>query len=285
MSETIISLTTIPPRINTIALTLQSLLDQEAKINRIVLCIPRRYRRTDLGEISIPDLPAGIEVLRCDHDYGPATKVLPVIKEYRGSDARIIYCDDDRIYHPDWAANLLQKSDENNECCIADDGEKIEVTALNSVRNTTRYRVLKAATFGLYGRRLRKVIRGLDPGIGWIDIAKGYGGVLVRPEFIPETAFDIPDTLWVVDDIWLSGQLALNNVKIIKATRVPNSSKREVADVQPLFQLVHEDLNRNNANLAGVRYFQETSGIWTDREIRADHILASASVPGRRSGK
>jgi hypothetical protein len=52
-------------------------------------------------------------------------------------------------------------------------------------------------------------------------------------------AFDIPDLLWTVDDIWLSGQLAVNGVPI-----------RKITD--------HEQANR-----ACIRHFQREYGIWS----------------------
>ena len=42
---------------------------------------------------------------------------------------------------------------------------------------------------------------------GFADILQGLGGVVVRPDFFDDEAFDIPDILWAVDDVWLSGML------------------------------------------------------------------------------
>lgn len=262
MSKTIISLTTIPPRMGKIGPTLQSLLEQDAAIDEIVLWIPRTYRRTDFGNFDLPDLPAGITLRRCETDYGPATKVLPAVDHYRGQDVRVIYCDDDRIYHRNWAAHLLAESDRHPGECIAEAGEVVKATHLKSFGTRPIYRLLTVSTLGIYGHFHRKAIRGLDPGNGLVDICKGYGGVLIRPEFFAQTAFDIPELLWTVDDFWLSGQLALNGIPIRKVSHRENSTKTESARVSALIDFVHGEHDRVQANLACIRYFQKHYGIW-----------------------
>lgn len=263
MTRTILSLTTIPPRMSQLGPTLESLLRQTAPVEAILLWVPQRYRRDGFGEIRLPDLPQGIELRRCDTDYGPATKVLPAARAYRGQDVRILYCDDDRIYHPDWAQRMIDESDRFPEECICEAGERVAVTQARAFGNTWRYQLYTKLSLGLYGHLHRRRIRALDPGHGLVDIAKGYGGVLVRPQFLTDAAYDIPDILWTVDDVWLSGQLALNGVRIRKVTRQVNSTKTGVAEVAALLDLVTEEQGRDAANLACIRYFQQTYGIWS----------------------
>jgi len=80
MSKLVISLTTIPSRMHLIAPTLRDLLAQTANVAEIRLNIPHRYRRFPDTDISLPDFPKGITVVRVDEDYGPATKVLPTVQ-------------------------------------------------------------------------------------------------------------------------------------------------------------------------------------------------------------
>ncbi len=262
MGKTIISLTTIPPRMDAIGPTLQSLVDQSAQIDSIILWIPEKYRRAEFKDFSLPDVPEGVEIRRCALDYGPATKVLPAVRAFQGQDVRILYCDDDRIFHADWAANMLRESDLHPGQCMAEAGEVVELTIRKAFYAGPTYLLLKYATLGIFGYFYRKKNRALDPGKGRVDICKGYGGVLVRPEFFTDTAFDIPDLLWTVDDFWLSGQLALNGIPIRKITSVENSDKTALADVSALEDLVYEEHDRHDANLACIRYFQKNHGIW-----------------------
>lgn len=263
MVKNIISLTTIPPRMDKVGPTLQSLVNQTAAIDAVILWVPERYRRPEFGGFELPEVPEGVEIRRCGLDYGPATKVLPAIDAFQGKDVRILYCDDDRLFHPEWAANLLRESDLYPGECIAEAGEVVELAVRKAFRPSLAYRILRIVTLGLYGYFYRKKNRALDPGRGRVDICKGYGGVLVRPEFFNDAAFNIPDLLWTVDDFWLSGQLALNEIPIRKITRHENSNKTDLADVSALADYVYLDHGRHEANLACIKYYQDTYGIWS----------------------
>lgn len=262
MPTSIISLTTIPPRMDRIRPTLESLLRQTAKIDTLILWIPRAYRRPEFGSFTLPEMPAGVEIRRCDIDYGPATKVLPAVEAFRGTDARILYCDDDRIYDARWAERLLAASDVHPTACIAAVGEVVALTMKKAFKATPTYRTLARATLGVFSAVYRRGMRALEADAGRVDICKGYGGVLVRPHFFGPQAFDIPDLLWTVDDIWLSGQLALASVAIQKVANADDSQKTDLADVDALVDYVYADHRREQANVACIRYFQEMHGIW-----------------------
>lgn len=262
MPATIISLTTIPSRMHQIGPTLESLLRQSVAIDAVILWIPRAYRRPEFGEFTPPPVPAGVDVRRCDVDYGPATKVLPAVHEFRNGDVRILYCDDDRIYDPEWAARLVEASDAHPEACIAAVGEVVGLTLKKAFKATPTYRMLARGTLGVFSTVYRSGMRALEVDAGRVDICKGYGGVLVRPHFFDHAAFDIPDLLWTVDDIWLSGRLALAGVPIWKAANADDAVKTDLADVDALVDYVYDDHRREQANVACIRYFQETYGIW-----------------------
>jgi len=83
MKQIIISLSTIPTRFSLVGETLQCLLGQSIKADKIELWIPRSYRRFPDHVFCIPDVPDGITVKVSEEDLGPATKVLPCAKNYR----------------------------------------------------------------------------------------------------------------------------------------------------------------------------------------------------------
>ena len=264
MSKTVISITTIPSRMHRIGPTLASLLEQDAQIDAVILWIPEKYRRPEFSDFEVPVLASGVELRRCKTDYGPATKVLPALLAFRGQDVQILYCDDDRIYHSNWASGLLEASERFPGECIAQAGEVVAVTARKAFGASLTYQFYAKVTLGIFGHYHRKAIRALEPDDGVIDICKGYGGVLVRPEYFTNAALDIPDLLWTVDDVWLSGQMALNGVTIRKPGRVENSSKTDLAQVGALVDYVYQGQRRENANMACIRYFRETYGIWME---------------------
>lgn len=265
MPATVISLTTIPSRMDRIHPTLESLLRQSVAIDAVILWIPRAYRRAEFREFSLPSVPAGVDVRRCDIDYGPATKILPAIQAFRNRDVRILYCDDDRIYDPCWASRLIEASNAHPEACITAVGEVVGLTLKKAFKVTPTYRLLARGTLGIFSTVYRSGMRALEIDSGFVDICKGYGGVLVRPQFFDQTVFDIPDLLWTVDDIWLSGQLALAGVPIWKAANADDALKTDVADVDALVDYVYADHRREQANVACIGYFQETFGIWRRR--------------------
>lgn len=180
-SPTVISLTSIPPRFDTLGPVLESLLSQGA--DAVALCIPRTYRR--FGTADPPRLPAGITLIRSDTDFGPATKLLPALA--RWPEARIAYCDDDCLYGPGW---------------------------LDALTAAATQRTAVAAS-GWPVARLRR--QGAAP--PFTDIAQGFGGVLVSAQMFDPRVFDTPEPCWPVDDIWLSAHLAINGVPLRQASQ------------------------------------------------------------------
>ena len=51
-------------------------------------------------------------------DYGPATKYLPIIKEFQSKSQAIMVCDDDQYYHPYTLSTLIKYSTEYEKSII-----------------------------------------------------------------------------------------------------------------------------------------------------------------------
>lgn len=266
MADTIISLTTIPSRMGNIFPTLESLLRQTAAIKSVILWVPRKYRRPEFGDFQIPKFPAGIEIMRCDEDYGPATKVLPAARHFAGEKVNIIYCDDDEIYEPDWAETLIRNSELYPSDCIAIMGLTTRWVKDAAFRRSAKFRILNLLTLDLYRRYYARKNYGARPGPGIVDLCQGFGGVLVRPDFFPPSAYDIPDIIWTVDDIWLSGQMQLNGVQIRRVSTTKKCIKSEVAKVSDLSRYIFNGFDRVDSDFLAVKYFQEKYGIWRDND-------------------
>lgn len=255
----IVTLTTTPARMCALDATLQSILRQKRRADRVIVYIPKTYRRAEFGSYTIPDVPAGIEVRVCEHDYGPATKILPAVLEFAGRDVRIVYCDDDQVYDPDWLERLVEASVRHPGECIADRGFRVAKFDARRKFKQPQFRLLKWASLGLW-QPLRKFdTRREDT----VDLAMGFGGVLVRPEYFTADAFHIPDVLWTVDDVWLSGQLALNGIRIRQASGRRESANSPAADLVSLFKSTIEGHDRTSANQQCVEYFRRNHGIWS----------------------
>ena len=106
--KVILSLSTIPPRFGMLGASLNSLLNQDRKADEIHVYIPKVYRRFPEHNFFKPNVPDGLTLKIVDYDYGPATKILPCALEYRGTNTRIIYGDDDRFADTSWLYKNMQ---------------------------------------------------------------------------------------------------------------------------------------------------------------------------------
>ena len=94
-----VSLSVIPQRIKKINLSVESLLRQTKKPDKIFINIPHKYNRFDetIDENQIPKFSDSIvEVSRCE-DCGPGTKLLGSLDKMK-KNSLLILADDDHIY-------------------------------------------------------------------------------------------------------------------------------------------------------------------------------------------
>lgn len=274
----IISLSSIPPRFSQIGPTLQSLRAQKDPADRILLYIPRRYRRFPDWDGALPEVPEGVKIRRVDNDLGPATKVLCAAREYQGQDVDILFCDDDRFYPPDTVTRFTHLRTQHPDCAIALVGRQAETIGESSGRRDRQPRAVRRwratdVEFQLRflwsqiraGRNWRRVAaphRRVYKRSGYVDIFEGCGGVLVRPEFFDEMAYDIPPVLWTVDDVWLSGMIARKGVPIWLQANLMDPPETDADALSPLAFSVIEGADRGVANRMALKYMQDHFGIW-----------------------
>ena len=94
-----VSITTIPQRLKNLNKSVDSLLNQSRKPDRIFINIPNQYKRFKeiIKSEEIPKFEdSSVKITRCD-DYGPGTKLLGSINEIN-KDSLVILADDDHIY-------------------------------------------------------------------------------------------------------------------------------------------------------------------------------------------
>lgn len=276
----IITLSTIPPRFADIGPTLRSLLDQRSRPEAVELYIPRSYRRFPQWGGGLPDVPQGVKIVRVDEDLGPATKILPAVKAYKGQDIELLFVDDDHHYSPDWAGRVLKLRRKLPNTALCASGLTVEKIGRPWRATEPLPRAVPAPRakqqFWFNFQSMLDHVRQQDtdepalrPGFrkidrsGYLDIAEGVNGVAVRPEYLDDAAFNIPPVLWAVDDVWISGHLARRGIRIwaeksLNRTRAFTSLRLHY----PLFRAVIDGADRSQANLACVDYMRETYGIW-----------------------
>lgn len=216
-----VSLTSIPPRFPGIGATLASLRAQDG-VGHIVLTLPRTYREFP-GPFTPPPLPDGVELRWTDTDLGPATKLLP-FADVAPPDQPILICDDDWAYGSGWAAGFA------------------------AAHAAAPAAALAASSFD--SRRIG------TPGVG--TIVQGFAGVLVTRAMLPPETWDMPGCCQAVDDIWLSGMLALSTTRIrtlpaLRALCTPSGNESTALQSRTL----RADLNSACASWLGTRH-----GLW-----------------------
>lgn len=183
----IISLTTIPARIDYIQPCIDSLLRQ----NMIIyLWIGKNYHRAEGSVNDIPEFLKHPQIrVRRVEDEGSITKLYPALSLYDVD--RIITADDDIIYPDDWAENLLKASYSYPGSAICYRGRNFRYQGPERL-SYKKTRLLKG---GNYEK---------------VDILTGVHGALYRRCFFDDDFFNYRDLTYskYVDDIWISGYLA-----------------------------------------------------------------------------
>jgi hypothetical protein len=199
----VVTLTTIPERIDKLAPVLRSLLDQTVAADRIIVWRPERSRRSGQPYPDPGPLPPGIEVLACD-DQGPATKLLPALAAE--PDAAIVVVDDDVIYPKDFLEQLLA-------------GHRAHPGAAVGWRG---WRIVDGAHAKQFPHIFATGVAAPTP----VDILLGTWGYLVPPGAFDGAvhSFDgFPPEVRFVDDVWFSGHLARRGIArlVIPAKGLP----------------------------------------------------------------
>ena len=221
-------MTSVPPRFERLGPVLRALLAQEPGPEAVYLCLPEQYERFP-GAFDTPDMPEGVTVLRCGLDIGPGMKLLGALGEVTAP--RLIYCDDDWVPGPGWAAALL-----------AAQGPGEAVTGQG---------------FGV--ERLGRVLQAMT---GCCDIAQGFSGVLVEPRWFDGLTPPEGAALRAVDDIWLSAHLAAKGVPIRVADAARGVMRPAFDDAHGLQDAEVGGIGRAEANRACVEAMAARYGIW-----------------------
>ncbi|WP_147376551.1 glycosyltransferase [Kushneria marisflavi] len=187
----IVSLTTHPPRISDVYITIESILLQHVSNFEVHLYISKQDMMT------IGSLPAtlqrqvdrGLRIITTTEDYRSYDKLVHVLKE--NPDATIVTADDDVIYPRDWLGRLLEGAKKHPDCVICHRGHLLRESSPGS--GHICYQTSRAARQDPIERPLFNLM------------PTGNGGVLyppgsLDPMVIDHTAFQ--ELAPNADDIW-----------------------------------------------------------------------------------
>lgn len=226
----IISMSVLPSRIEQTEQCIKSILAQNKKPDKIYVCIPKNPRRDKVKNYKLPYWfkHPSIEVVKTDVDYGPATKLLPVLRKYwEEKDTRIVTVDDDVYYPPNWFNTLIEYSDNNPDVVVCYRGR-------NFVNKTDpKYN----QTFLFTSNKINHPRS--------VDVVTGTWGVLYKPSFFTEDVFglDLSSKAFFVDDIWFTGNLWKNGVK-----RLIIPLKQEIKPLEQHNTLALWNINQRGEN-------------------------------------
>lgn len=102
------SMTTLPGRLQHIEMVIRSIMSQSRQLDAFYLHIP--YKTSKGQEYNIPQdflQEYNVKINRCDRDYGPITKLVPILDLEEDPDTCIITFDDD-MYIKSNAVKLLE---------------------------------------------------------------------------------------------------------------------------------------------------------------------------------
>ncbi len=197
----IVSFSTTPYRIEKMQSTVKSLFEQNAKIDKIYLSVPYKFKRDNL-EYKIPQWlqdEKRITILRTE-DYGPATKILGVLEQVKLDPNTIIITVDDDIYYPhNLVLQLAYKAKQNPNYAIGLTGSNPEYDEEGKIS--------KHSAEGFYNNYTP------DASVSFLQ---GFSGIAYRRKFFDESIFEIknaPKECVNSDDLYLSFYLSKRAVK------------------------------------------------------------------------
>jgi len=271
--QIVITLTAIPPRFANLGAKFASIARQSVRPDRVQLTLPRQYRRFPGERPALPPLPDWVEIHETELDYGPGTKILPAARRWAGTPTDLLVCDDDRLQDSDWIARFHRTRAGRPDDILCERGWNIEdrfdlsqaAPALPRARlsprggRTLAYRLQRALTLGLSHPPRR-----LYEAAGYVDVFEGFLGAMIPVSAIPEAAFDIPEVIWTVDDVWISGMATQNGTHVWAHDEArPVHSDGRFDRVAALRHHVEQGIGRDGADRMAVEYLRQHYGVWT----------------------
>lgn len=201
-SNIIVSLTSYPARIDTVWLTISSLLNQTLKPKKIILWLAReQFPQEILPKRLVRLKKRGLEIVWCE-DLLPHKKYYYAMQQY--PDDFVVTADDDIFYPENHLEQLWKGYEKYPGCIICHWSHKIGLT--------------KEGGFLPYNSWLDN---GEDmPSL--LNLAVGCNGILYPPASMPEETFDkgkIRKLALHTDDLWLKCMSVLKGIKVINCNR------------------------------------------------------------------
>ena len=224
-NKIIVSLTTIPSRVNNLSLVVDSILNNTIVPDIIYINIPRISSKEN-KEYEIPEelkLNNKVKINITEKDFGPLTKLYPTLLEELDPDSVIICVDDDKEYDDHLIEHLLLASEKYPHSCIC-------ISGWNYIN------------LGILALPITIPINNM---VKNVDILQCYNGVLYKRKFFKD---DFDEYINIeecktTDDISISKYLNNNEIEILS---IPYNFKHKDIDNSNSISLGNINLKNNN---------------------------------------
>ena len=198
----IVSVTSIPERLNVVVYPLKCMLIQTEKPDKIILWLDGQKLNDELLPQELVRLKKyGLEICYVE-DVGPHTKYFYAMKYYPND--IVITIDDDLLYQRTLVEGLVEAYKKNPMCVCAYCVWQMEFTDNGIPYTTSYYKLVDAEQ---------------NNSTDSTFAAMGFGGVLYPPHCLGSQAFEVEKIRKLAlkaDDIWLKVMEVLNNVQVVK---------------------------------------------------------------------
>lgn len=199
----IVSLTSYPARFDKLRMTLRSLIEQDVRPDYIMLWVDPAHQKSIPQEVWAL-CHVGVHV--CLHkDVGPATKLLPALKQY--PDHFIITADDDLYYPPNWIRRLLEAYEKDSPSIVS---LRAHLAKVGTDGALLPYREWDRRTDKLQANEKTEFI-----------FPTGVGGVLYFPGCFSSEVFDenaLAELTPKADDVWFFWMARLAGTRQTRAS-------------------------------------------------------------------
>jgi hypothetical protein len=234
INRVVLSFTTIPSRIHLIGPAIEGIKSQSFQLDAIYIHLPRKMKRFDMT-FTIPDFlknDPDIILNWTEEDYGPSTKLLATLLVEKDPSTIIITIDDDFVPFEHFTRNLLNGVQRFQQAAIGFGGWNVTCVL--------DYPCPRYGVHGLFYGNYMFIRQGMDDSCNdWnkkeygefhcvravtnidhpepADVLEGYMGIAYRRGFFDDAIFNdyskAPPESFFVDDVWISGHLAMRGVQ------------------------------------------------------------------------
>lgn len=194
-NEVIVSLTTYDKRLHSVYLTIESIMQQTMKPNKIILWLEDELKKVELPRTLQKQMKRGLEVSYYKN-IRSYKKLIPTLQKYPND--VIITVDDDLIYEIDVVEKLVRAYNENPALIYFNRGHRI---TLKKDGKPNKY------------KKWNKRIHDLD--ISPLNFPTTGGGTLFPPHCFSDEVFNedvFMNICGSADDVWFKAMALYNNV-------------------------------------------------------------------------